>query len=349
MNLHTDHLTAAHPVHGVADHQASRSASPRAKRGLRRLSGLVVAAAVVAMGGFAPLAGAIGIPGTNGFFQLEGGRADFGGGFHDGVTPTGLPGAPADAPAAQVPAATVTWDYSTISRQVVAKARVRGVLIVNSPGIGRAAAIVEFKRLNGSVLASRTFDTGARVGGNPNNRLNQLLVDTELLHPELHRVSIRIGTLEVMSLSPRFTQSRSIESIANSTSVREDTLSVLHGHADFGKGSHESGAPSQPARITFVRTGGVMKATVDGTLYWDHFMFGTARLIIDFCGPDGQAIAPTRTIPLQGVGGNANFGVNKKSVLETFESGNLVFVKLRVGEVVDGVFRELDSGTYRFQ
>lgn len=338
-NTNRNTLEAARPCNESCT--GVRAESGKSRKMLRLAAG---AALLSALSALAPGANAAVVQGTNRSYQLNGGVADFGGGLHAAGVPTGLAGAPAGSPAAQASAATVTWDYSIINGQVVATSRVRGVLFWDALDPGAARVIIDFKRLDGSIITSRSFSTGVRPGRNANSAANQMLVDTQFASPLLHSVTVR--TAQVLPNSSIIvTGSRTSDAPRTST----HDIRINNNHADFGHGTHIATVPNQSGMITFTRTNGTMSAQVNGTLYWDNFFGGgTARMIIDFLRPNGTALA-TRTEQVNGIGSDANLLPNQEPVNQSSQSGSLASVRLRIGEVVNGQFVGVQSRTFRFE
>jgi hypothetical protein len=88
---------------------------------------------------------------------------------------------------------------------------------------------------------------------------------------------------------------------------------------------------------------------VSGTLYYDSlFSKGCAQMEIFFENSGGSTIK-SGTVQNCGPGGNANDAVNKKNVDETFSSGSLFKIRLRVGQVLpDGSFVRVQTKTCDF-
>jgi hypothetical protein len=101
---------------------------------------------------------------------------------------------------------------------------------------------------------------------------------------------------------------------------------VIGGSVDFGSGIHSLGVPVNNASITYdwSTATGQLRSTgrVRGTLYWDSFSAGCARLTIRFRNAANENLA-LRQIDRCGPGGDANSAANQVAVDEVFGDVNL--------------------------
>src|SRR5438046_709528 len=125
---------------------------------------------------------------------IDGGVADFGSGSHL----LGVPQSPG----------VVTFDYSTVGGVLVARARITGTLYWDSSVAGCAGLLVNFKSINGDLIASQTVGgtetSCGSPGGNANLAANQTAVALSFASPSLHSVTLEIGRLigiDVFALS----------------------------------------------------------------------------------------------------------------------------------------------------
>jgi hypothetical protein len=280
-------------------------------------------------------------------YKINGGKADFGSGFH-------FNGSPSDD-------AHVKWELSVVNGVTTAKATVTGTLYYdNSSGSGTARLRIEaFKfvapaQLFGLVETRIVNVTGP--GGDANLAANQAAINESFSGRDL--IDVRVSTFEVSSTG-RLTNGRVIEDSTSQFWTLGPQFSSGNGNADFGSGNHSFGSPSFPGFVNFFRSLpgsqtsqgesvplGNMLGTVNGTLYWDAlFDHGTARIVIDFQDANGNNLS-SRTRDVTGPGGNANSADNQRPINENFIDPAIFQVRLRVGTVSNGVFGSVTSKTF---
>jgi hypothetical protein len=259
----------------------------------------------------------------NQFFTINFGSADFG----DNGVPHAL-GSP------QAPAM-VVWHFKTVNGSLRADADVWGTLFLDSLEPGCVRLTIQFKSSSGAILATRTKDLCVTVTGhNANDATNQALVQESFGSSDLDQVVFRTHPVvnnQIVSSSPAVT--------ITVPNVKKHDVIVNSDKADFGKGLHAGGGPTGSGLVQLTRDKGNVTGLVSGTLYYDSlFSEGCAQVIIDFQALSGTTLH-SDTIKKCGPGGNANDAVNQKNVGQTFSSGSLMQIRLRVGQVLpDGSF-----------
>jgi hypothetical protein len=228
--------------------------------------------------------------------KLNGGDwgSDFGSGLHIAGAPSG--------------SGTVTWDYSSPSGSLIAKATVKGTLYWDAFGSGCAKVTITFENASHTAIATRTIMTGKNFcasdadkspGGNANDSHNQAVVDESFSDPHLFFVRVKVPANSPSSKTSEAPQDGPPFSFGNSI--------INSGTADFGSGTHVAGSPSQDAVISLFRndTRGTVDALVGGTLYWDSLAgAGCAQMIVDFQTATGTTLS-SKTLKKCGPGGNA--------------------------------------------
>jgi len=252
-------------------------------------------------------------------FKIDGYLCDFGTGTHLAFHPTGD--------------ASLTWSFATVNGQLAKTARVQGTLYVDTISAGGCANIT-IKFQNGSTaLATRILHTQCpSPGGDANLSANQLQVDESFTSTEL--ISVFVQTDSINPTSSLF--------VSTAPSLQRSNVNINNGNTDFGTGLHAAGTPTGSGVVMLTVSSGSVSALVNGTLYWDSlFSGGCAQLIIDFENAAGTNLS-TKTIKKCGTGGNANDAGNHTDVNQTFVSGSMMQVRLRVGTVMgDGSFQSV--------
>jgi hypothetical protein len=239
----------------------------------------------------------------------------------------------------------VFWLYSSVNGSLQAKARVSGVLFLDSLEPGCARLTMEFKSSSGAILATRNKDICVTTTGhNANDSTNLLQVLEDFAAGDLNQVILKTHSVvndHVVSTSPAFT--------STAPNVKKNDVIINSNDADFGTGTHAGGGPTGSGLVKLTRNNGNVTGLVSGTLYYDSlFSEGCAQMEIFFENSAGTSIH-SETIKKCGPGGNANDVVNKKNVEETFSSGSLFKIRLRVGQVLsDGSFVRVQTKTCDF-
>jgi hypothetical protein len=262
---------------------------------------------------------------------INGEQADFGSGLHLLGTPTG--------------GGSVKWEYSTVNGSLSAKATVQGTLYVDSLDPYCARLTIEFKNAAGTKLtAARVKDICGLGGGNANLSFNQLAINESFTSSELNSVFLRTNPL--VNGAPIDVTSHNTGT-SNAPGSKAHDVIINNGNTDFGRDPHVAGSPSTSASVQLTRDQGNVTGRVKGTLYWDSlFAGGCTRLIIDFENASGTNLNE-KTIDRCGTGGNANDAGNKLAIDQSFTSGSLVQIHLRVGTLLqDGSFRNVVSKTF---
>jgi hypothetical protein len=240
-------------------------------------------------------------------------------------------GAPPHAFGSPVKSGGVAWFFfSTEYGGFYAEALVDGVLFLDSLDPGCARLTIEFKSGSGAILATRNKDVCVTAKGhNANDSTNQALILEDFHASDLNQVVFRTHSVVnglIVSTSPAFT--------STAPNSKNHNVIINSDSADFGKGFHAGGGPTGSALVQLKRDNGNVKGLVSGTLYYDNLLSeGCAQIIILFENSSGSALK-TVTVKKCGPGGNANDDVNKKTVDETFTSGSLFRIRLRVGQVL---------------
>lgn len=261
--------------------------------------------------------------------KIQGGRADFGSGIHAFGAPNR--------------AGTITWSQQAQGDVLLVRAKVEGILYMDSLDPGHARLEVQFRDCNGQVIATR-FRNVTGGGGNANLADNQLSVSVTFESPALY--SVRVRTWEVL---PNGTLVGGQSSVSNILLERTYRPNINNGTADFGNGFHAFGAPTERAHVSIARLGGLMHGFVTGTLYWDSLLSdGCARIVINFEDENGTNLA-TRVRNECGHTGNANDGSSQETFAESFEHPALHQIQLRVGSVAGGDFVNTVSNRYVFE
>jgi hypothetical protein len=281
---------------------------------------LVALAAAIVLGVLTPAAGAQDLVVKTDNVKINFGTADFGLG-------ASILGSPSND-------GFVLWFFSSVNGSLQAKARVAGVLFMDSLDPGCVRLTIEFKSSSGAILATRNKDLCVTTTGhNANDPTNERDVLEDFANPDLNQVVLKTHSVlnnQIVSTSPAVT--------STAPNIKKHDVSINGDNADFGKGPHLGGSPGS-GLVQLTRDNGNLKGLVSGTLYYDSlFSEGCAQIIIDFENSAGSALK-TETVKKCGPGGNANDAVNKKSVDETFSSSSLFKIRLRVGQVLpDGSF-----------
>jgi hypothetical protein len=240
------------------------------------------------------------------------GNADFGAGSHF----NGIPGL-----------GTITWDYTPSNGVVVVTARVRGTLYLDKLGSGCARLTINFQDANFNNIFSPPPLRFCGPGFDANNAANQLPIDvTSFPDPSLRRVQLVVGSGPTLG-SIIDEQGGSFTAVAVSTSDI-----VNNGTADLGNPIHAGGTPLNPATISLrLVSDGRVSGDVNGTLFWDSFSAGCARLEIRFRDIDNANLTAVRVRRSCGsTGGNAL--LNQRIVDEVpFNDARLFKIQLRVG------------------
>jgi len=249
------------------------------------------------------------------------GNADFGSGFHADGFPTGP--------------YSVTWDFTPAGGVVQVTARVQGTLYLDRLGSGCVRLLVDFQDFDFNNLARRTVQF-CGPGFDANNSANQRAVDissaniADFPDSRLRHVQLTIGS------------GSSTGSIVNDrtgiqTVPRVDADDIINnGTADLGGAGpilHAFGSPVNrySATIELLETG-LVRANVNGILFWDSTSAGTACLIIDFEDSSGAILRTEPPVSATGIkGGNALQAANQQSFNRSFTSASEFKIRLRVG------------------
>jgi hypothetical protein len=225
-------------------------------------------------------------------------EADFGSGAHVFGTPDW---------------GTIKWDFTPEGGRVRVTARVQGKLYLDKIGEGCARLIVNFQDEDSNNISSRTIQF-CGPGNNANSPDNQRTIDVSsggLF--DLRRVQLVVGEGPTLG--------QIVDEEANGTMRptlhKNDTIN--NGEADFGAPPHALGTPVSNANISLVLNAeGRVVGNVRGTLFWDSFGSGCARLVINFRDANNNNLG-TRTINQCGpTGGNANSNSNQSAIDRTF-------------------------------
>jgi hypothetical protein len=275
--------------------------------------------------------------------------ADFGSGVHLLGRPTG--------------SGSVTWEYSTIGGSLVAKATIKGTLYVDSfdygPTVQRGARlIISFQNAAQTEIGFRFKDLCCALrGGNANDPHSQLSINESFASSELTSVFLGVTGLldggeqgrpwEPLARALERGANDSASTIVKAPGNKKYDVIVNNGNNDFGGEPHAVGSPVTSGLVQLTRDKGQVTGHVKGTLYWDAlFGGGCTRLIIDFQNLNGTTLSQ-KTIDRCGTGGNANDAGNKLAVDQSFTSGSLMQIRLRVGTVLqDGSLRNVVTNNY---
>jgi hypothetical protein len=283
------------------------------------------------LGGLSAAARAQGIIVKTDQITINADMADFGSGLHLLGTPTG--------------SGSVKWEYATVAGSLSAKATIQGTLYVDSLDPYCSRLTIEFKNSAGTNLtAPRIKDLCGNGGGNANLSFNQAAINESFASSELNTVVLRTNPLQ--NGAPITTSSNNTGTSKAPASKDHDVI-INDGNNDFGRDPHVAGSPSTSASVQLTRDRGNVTGRVKGTLYWDAlFAGGCTRLIIDFENANGTNLSE-KIIDRCGTGGNANDSGNKLGVDQSFTSGSLVQIHLRMGTLLqDGSFRNVVTRTY---
>ena len=253
------------------------------------------------------------------YTNLDGGTADFGSGFHIGGAPLG--------------SGVVTFDYDTSSGQLVATGRVRGTLYWDALfSSGCARLTILFRDVNNGPLTARNIDR-CGPGGDANNSANKLDIDESFSSPLLTRISVLTrelrGGVLIGGASDTFF-----------APLSKRYYTIIKGgsaHLGFFLPYILFDLPIDPAEIAFDRNNGLMGIAVSGDLYSGNAVGECARIIVDFRNTNA-AVLSSRTRDT----------CNSRAIAETFESGSLSQIRLRVGDLLFGNFRNVTSTTFDF-
>jgi hypothetical protein len=293
---------------------------------------LATVAVAITFGALSPTARAQGLTVKSDEVKINFGTADFGNPKHAFGSP--------------VYPAYVGWEFSTVNESLRAEASVNGTLFLDSLDPGCARVTIEFKSSSGAILATRTKNVCVTVTGhNANDSTNQVDGLEIFGSSDLNQVVLRTHSVvngQVVSSSPPV--------ISTAPNVKKHDVIVNSNDADFGTGTHAGGGPTGSGLVKLTRNNGNVTGLVSGTLYYDSlFSEGCAQMEVFFENSAGTSIH-SETIKKCGPGGNANDAVNKKSVDETFTSGSLFKIRLRVGQVLpDGSFVRVQTKTCDFK
>lgn len=232
---------------------------------------VTVTTMVLALGGLSSWVLAIQVQDTP--VRINGGVADFGSGNHSLGSPQGN--------------GSVTFEYTVVNQQIVATARVRGTLYWDALASGCARLIIEFRDLNGNVIATQRVDTQCPAPGfNANSAANQAPVGRNFASANLH--SVRLRTANVTTGTENVTGD---SIVVTAPRTRNFSVIIDNGESDFGGGTgHSGGAPTTGGTVSLTRTNGTMSGSVTGTLFWDSlnpFATGVVQARSDFQTFDG--------------------------------------------------------------
>jgi len=244
------------------------------------------------------------------------GNADFGSGFHANGVPTGP--------------YTVSWDYTAVNGVVVVTARVSGTLYVDRLGGGCSRLLVNFQDINFTNLFATQSVQFCGPGFDANNTANQRAVgivspaDSRIRHVQLVIGSgATTGQIQNDRVTTEFFPIVTVGEIINS------------GTADLGGAGpilHVFGAPVNPYSASILlQDNGVVRGHVNGILFWDSTLAGTACAIVDFKSPTGAILATSTISVTAPSGGNALQTSNQKSFDRAFSNASLFAIRLRVG------------------
>jgi hypothetical protein len=315
---------------------------------IRFINGVVTTVAIaITLGILCPTAWAQGVIVKTDQITLENAQADFGSGFHVFGRPLG--------------GGSITWNYSTAGGSLVARATVKGTLYVDTANTlpntpYGARLLIYFENAAGTELGFRNKDLCCILPTtNANDAQNQLAINESFVSSELASVFVGVVVLIRSREQGRPWYSMAIAMGAGHPSASASSAAPVNkkhdvrfnnGNNDFGGDTHLVGSPITSGLLQLTRNGGSVTARVKGTLYWDTlFGNGCTRLIIDFQDLNGTNIRQ-KMIDRCGSGGNANDSANKLSVDESFTSGSLMKVRLRVGTLQDGNFRNVETRAY---
>lgn len=256
-------------------------------------------------------AAAIGVSTRN--FKLNAGVSDFGSGTHSFGGPSGN--------------AVVTFDYDQGTGQVIATGRVQGTVYWDSLISGGCARVtILFRDSDSATLATRRV-TVCGSGGNANDSDNKAGVDESFSSRELHHIVVTVNEFRDGQLFGG----------ASSTSfaplIRTYLVLLEGGESDFGEIPHFAETPTRHGLVWFERTSGLMTGSVDGVLFIDSQRLARcAKLLMEFSDLSRNPLSNVGREKC-GPGRNANDGANQLRISESFRSGSLSSINLRVGTV----------------
>ena len=244
------------------------------------------------------------------FRTINAGSADFGSGTHSFGGPSG--------------SATISYDWSTATGQLVSTGRVKGTLYWDSLFGGRARLTIRFKNAANEVIELRQINLNG-PGGDANNSSNKVSVDQSFSSVNLFTITLTVAEIqsgvEVDPISTTITQ----------VIQKSYPVTINNGKADFGDGGHHFGRPDNPGFITFSRmANGTVTGVVDGTLYYDSFNDNSCA-VMEIAHRDANGgILRNRTRENCGPGGDANDPANQRFINEPLNSGSLSNIRVIV-------------------
>lgn len=241
---------------------------------------------------------------------INAGSADFGSGNHSFGSPSG--------------GATISYDWSTATGQLVSTGRVRGTLYWDSLFGGRARLTIRFKNAANEVIELRQINLNG-PGGDANNSANKSSVDQSFSSVNLFTITLTVAEIqsgvEVNPITTTITQ----------VIQKSYPVTINNGKADFGDGGHHFGRPDSPGFITFTRKiDGTVDGVVDGTLYYDSFDNDSCARMEIAHRNSGGGILRNRTRENCGPGGDANDPANQRFINEPLNSGSLSNIRIIV-------------------
>jgi hypothetical protein len=280
---------------------------------------LLPAAFVLALGAFCPSAWGATAAIDKG--TINGGEADFGTGGHYLGSPSGP--------------YTVTWDYSVNSAGVLVKtAHIQGYLYVDKLfGGGCARLKILYQNLSGVNVTTQTSQF-CGPGGDANNQSNQQLVDASRSGSDIARVRLITGAGSSLS---------TIQDGSSATWYEPQIVAQLD-TLDNGTWTYQLDVAPQGLNIFpsefFPSAYGSMDATVNGLLNAKPFalLVFPPRVVFDYFDANGALIDRDVWDVDEGFSpGRSRFNV-----------ANIFKVRVRLGEVSQGVFINVVGRTYSF-
>lgn len=216
---------------------------------------------------------------------------------------------------------TIKWDYRAVNGIVRVSAQVQGTLYVDKLGSGCARLIVNFQDRDFNNVSSQTIQF-CGPGFNANAPANKRSVDiSNVPDQRVRRVQLVVGS------GPTVGQIVMDQAYGRFSANLEKYVSIDNGAADFNSDV-----------LLVIRDNGRIRGNVSGTLFWDSFSAGCARLIIDFMDVNSASLSTTTVDECAPAGGTWLSNTNRTTVDRSFESASLFKIRVRVGKVSNGSF-----------
>jgi hypothetical protein len=277
---------------------------------IRPLTRFILAAAIIAATLTVLSDGARAAVVQTSFRTINAGSADFGSGTHSFGGPSG--------------SATISYDWSTATGQLVSTGRVKGTLYWDSLFGGRARLIIRWRNAANQIIEQREINLNG-PGGDANNSANKTSVDQSFSSVNLFTITLTVAEIQSgVAVNPGNTTIAQV--IQKSYPV-----TINNGKADFGDGGHHFGRPDSPGFITFTRKiDGTVDGVVDGTLYYDSFDNDSCASMEIAHRNSSGGILRNRTRENCGPGGDANDPANQRFINEPLNSGSLSNIRIIV-------------------